>query len=141
MYYIVNPTIKTKRISRRKVQWFELRYSCDGLQILSSANDWMVVSGCFDGVDSKEGWWRWWWGYVGIFFVPFIQILCQIHLFLTFPFLICSKPWWWWTAMKGGIVAFTNLCCCYWWLQQCDVLAIYLIQVITIRISIDFGFA
>ena len=55
MYYIVNPTIKTKRISRRKVKWFELRYSCDGLQILGRANGWMAVNGCFDGVDSKEG--------------------------------------------------------------------------------------
>ena len=75
MYYIVNPTIKTKRISRRKVQWFE-RYSSDGLQILGRADGWVAVNGCFDGVDSKKGWWRWWGGYFGIFFVPFIQILC-----------------------------------------------------------------
>ena len=55
MYYIVNPTIKTKRISRRKVKWFELRYSCDGFQILGRADGWMAVNGCFDGVDSEEG--------------------------------------------------------------------------------------
>ena len=50
----MNPTIKTKRISRRKVHWFKLRYSCDGLQILGRVDGWMVVNGCFDGVDSKE---------------------------------------------------------------------------------------
>ena len=55
MYYIVNPTIKTKRICRRKLQWFELRYSRVGLQILDSADGWMAVNGCFDGVDSEEG--------------------------------------------------------------------------------------
>ncbi|KAL4602129.1 hypothetical protein ACB092_10G030500 [Castanea dentata] len=40
-----------------------------------NVDDWMAINGCFDGIDSGKGW-RWWWGCVGIFFVPFVQILC-----------------------------------------------------------------